>query len=504
MGNLVKNYFNFPPITDSLDARHLSWRWYAGGNSYFNGWNSLPNFPSIGKNLTKMGWLLPPQRFFEDIHNNYLANVTWIMPPIQKLSEHPPWNPVSGEHWVTAVVNQLMGSKFWGSTAIFLSWDDYGGWYDHVAPPQVDEYGYGFRAPTLIISPFARVGFIDHTVADHTSILKFIETLFGLNPLATRDAKAANLMEAFDFNQSPANPLILPGRYLANHYPLVLARDLKTAIPVGLGGRSRLSLANPGSRVVLYVTTLKPSTTYYVTMSTSPHSAGDAVLGTYRTSITGALPSGANFTLPIRSSSYADETGTKFYIHASSSDSYFYGGSEAQGQILIRASLASEPSGVRPGDTVSFSAAGLVPHRGYSLVLVGQNSGVRTEGYNLSMLASDGFGQASKNMSVPYLIPLGAYTVQLSRGGRALVTDPTTLFVYQERVRSNVFSVTQTVAPANLSSNAVHSTGFANTIVLGVFVGAILNVKHEAEQKPNREEGPELHYGGRQRCAPSG
>jgi phospholipase C len=113
-----------------------------------------------------------------------------------------------------------MQSPYWNSTAILLTWDDYGGWYDHVPPPQVDAYGYGFRVPCLIISPYARQGFIDHTVADHTSMLKFIESVYGLPPLAQRESAASNLFEAFDFSQSPRPPLVLPGAFVPDHYPL--------------------------------------------------------------------------------------------------------------------------------------------------------------------------------------------------------------------------------------------------------------------------------------------
>jgi phospholipase C len=113
-----------------------------------------------------------------------------------------------------------MKSEYWNSTVIFVTWDDYGGWYDHVAPPQVDAFGYGFRAPCLIISPYARQGFIDHTRGDFTSFLRFIETMYSLPPLTNRDGSANSLMEAFDFSQPPRSPLLLPGQFIPNRYPL--------------------------------------------------------------------------------------------------------------------------------------------------------------------------------------------------------------------------------------------------------------------------------------------
>ena len=88
---------------------------------------------------------------------------------------------------------------------MFVTWDDYGGFYDHVAPPQIDQFGYGFRIPCLVISPYSKPGFIDSTVNDHTSIMKFVEDNFALSPLSTRDANANNLMEAFDFSKPARN-----------------------------------------------------------------------------------------------------------------------------------------------------------------------------------------------------------------------------------------------------------------------------------------------------------
>jgi len=109
------------------------------------------------------------------------------------------------------MVQMLMQSDAWDSSALFITYDDWGGWYDHVAPPQVDEYGYGFRVPALLISAYARQGYIDHTQLDHTSILKFIEENWDIQPLAERDAKANNFLPAFDFTSPPREPAFIPG-----------------------------------------------------------------------------------------------------------------------------------------------------------------------------------------------------------------------------------------------------------------------------------------------------
>jgi phospholipase C len=102
-----------------------------------------------------------------------------------------------------------MQSDAWSSSAFMWAHDDWGGWYDHVPPPQVDKYGYGFRAPALLVSPYAKAGYIDSTTLDHTSVLRFIEDNWGLAPLAERDANANSFIGAFDFAQPPRAPAII-------------------------------------------------------------------------------------------------------------------------------------------------------------------------------------------------------------------------------------------------------------------------------------------------------
>jgi len=105
-----------------------------------------------------------------------------------------------------------MQGPAWNSTAIFITYDDFGGFYDHAAPPQVDQFGLGPRVPLLIISPFAKISYVSHTVYEHSSILKFVETRYGLAPLTARDAGASDMLDSFDFNQTPQPPLILQTR----------------------------------------------------------------------------------------------------------------------------------------------------------------------------------------------------------------------------------------------------------------------------------------------------
>ena len=130
--------------------------------------------------------------------------------PSDPLSEHPPANITLGMDWVVNIVDSIMNSQYWNSTAIIVRWDDYGGFYDHVPPPQIDKYGLGFRMPALIISPYAKPGFIDHTQYQFESMLKFIGWRFNIPSLTDRDRNANNLLNTFDFNQKPTSPHIIP------------------------------------------------------------------------------------------------------------------------------------------------------------------------------------------------------------------------------------------------------------------------------------------------------
>jgi phospholipase C len=221
-GLVYNSTFHFKPIFDQLDAQNITWKYYAGGHYYLNNWNPVPAFSEYKSNTAWSKNLEDPSRFAADVKAGQLASVVWRMPQSDSESEHPPYDVSAGQRAVVSAINAVMQSKYWNSTAIFLTFDDYGGWYDHVPPPQVDGFGYGFRVPCLVISPYARQGMVDHAQGDLTSLLKFVETVFSLRSLSTRDAAAGNMMEAFDFTQAPRPPLVLPGPYVPEHYPLTL------------------------------------------------------------------------------------------------------------------------------------------------------------------------------------------------------------------------------------------------------------------------------------------
>ncbi|MDA4117921.1 MAG: alkaline phosphatase family protein, partial [Thaumarchaeota archaeon] len=185
----------FPPIFQQLDNAGVSWRVYSSST-----W--LKNFEYVQNTPGADAKFVPPARIVTDVQNGDLAQVSWIIGAAGG-DEHPSQNIQLGQNYVAdEIVNRLGSGKDWGSIAMFLTYDDFGGFFDHVPPPQVDKYGYGFRVPCTVVSPFAKRGFVDSTVNDHTSILKFIETRYGLAALSTRDAAANDMSEAFDFTQA--------------------------------------------------------------------------------------------------------------------------------------------------------------------------------------------------------------------------------------------------------------------------------------------------------------
>jgi phospholipase C len=184
-------------IVDSFSASKVSWAYYSPytvGNE-----NALGLISSVNTNATRMADLKLTGEFLKDIQGGNMPSVSYVTSNDGE-NEHPPSDLASGQAWTKSIISAIRASAYWSSTVILLTWDDYGGWYDHVTPPQVDKYGLGFRVPLLMISPFAKQGFIDHTLSDHTSLMKFIERVFNLAPVTQRDATASDLMGALNSN----------------------------------------------------------------------------------------------------------------------------------------------------------------------------------------------------------------------------------------------------------------------------------------------------------------
>lgn len=180
----------------------LTWRYYGytTGPSIWNAPNAVK--PIWLDPLYKRSDLRPPSRVLLDISHGFLADVTWVT-PTRLESDHPGGNDGSGPSWVASVVDAIGESAFWDSTAIFVTWDDWGGWYDHVAPHIYNSYELGFRVPLIVISPYAKRAYVSHTQHEFGSILKFTEKIFDLPSLGTTDARADDLFDCFDFSSRP-------------------------------------------------------------------------------------------------------------------------------------------------------------------------------------------------------------------------------------------------------------------------------------------------------------
>ena len=200
--------FDFQTLADSLDSGGISWKYYAppeGQPGY--AYNTFDEINHIRNTSLWTEHVVSDSQFATDAANGNLPAVSWLVTGPN--NEHPPGSACQGENWTVQQLNTLMQGPDWSTSAVFLTWDDFGGFYDHVAPPPMDVYGLGPRVPLLIISPYARAGYISHTQYEFASVLKFIEERFGLTPLTERDANANDTTDSFNFSQSPLAPLIL-------------------------------------------------------------------------------------------------------------------------------------------------------------------------------------------------------------------------------------------------------------------------------------------------------
>ena len=209
----IRPCFDFETEGDLLDAARVPWAYYAATELQrgyiWSAYSAIRRYREHPRRWERH--MFSVDQVIQDIRQEDLPPVTWITPRFE-LSEHPEYNFCHGENWTTKVVNAIMRSDMWQDTAIFLTWDDYGGFYDHVPPPQVDRFGFGFRVPLLVISPYAKRGHIDHRLGEFSSVLRFIEDNWGLSQLTRRDRRAHNLTYDFDFTRVPRPPDPLPLR----------------------------------------------------------------------------------------------------------------------------------------------------------------------------------------------------------------------------------------------------------------------------------------------------
>lgn len=196
----------YESLADQLDANHLTWRYYsgpvkAGGAGYM--WNAYDAIKSIRYGPDwKSDIVAPSKTVLTDVAHGKLANVTWVTPSVPD-SDHEWTGPDHGPSWVAQVVNAIGKSPMWGTTAIVIVWDDWGGHYDSVAPQQFGFGELGFRVPLLVVSPYVHAGDVSHTQYEFGSILKFVEQNWGLHAMQSGDRRATSIGDVFDFTQKP-------------------------------------------------------------------------------------------------------------------------------------------------------------------------------------------------------------------------------------------------------------------------------------------------------------
>jgi len=211
--------FDYQTMADLLDAKGVTWRYYAPGpttDQYF----ILSAYQAIRHIRFGPDWtnnvIAPETTVLTDIAGGHLAQVSWVVPAFNN-SDHP-GAPPQGTAWVASIVSAIGQSQYWNSTAIFISWDDWGGWYDHVPPPQIDAMGLGFRVPVIVVSPYARHGYVSHVTHEAGGFLRYMEEVYGLGSLGTRDAASDDFGDCFDYTQTPAKFTPVPANRTAEFF----------------------------------------------------------------------------------------------------------------------------------------------------------------------------------------------------------------------------------------------------------------------------------------------
>jgi phospholipase C len=197
--------YAIPTLPLLLTNAGLTWKYY----SQLPIWDAPNNVSTLVGSASNVH---SSNQFIRDVANRRLPTVSFVTPPNVWSSDHPPSPLQAGQNFATSIVNAVMQSPYWSSTAIFITWDEFGGFADHVPPPSVDSLGLGPRVPLLVISPYAKPGYISHQQGEFSSFAKFVETNWGLPNLGQRDALAttSNLTDFFNFSQHPQAPLVLP------------------------------------------------------------------------------------------------------------------------------------------------------------------------------------------------------------------------------------------------------------------------------------------------------
>ncbi len=271
--------FDFQTLADLLDGAGLTWAYYAppsGTAGYV-----FSTYDAINHIRNTSLWaehVFPDTQFATDAKAGKLPAVTWLVTTGKSSygtggggnssvdnNEHPPGSMCNGENWSVNQLNALMQGPEWPSSATFLTYDDFGGFYDHIPPPPVDVYGLGPRVPMLIISPYAKTGYISHTQYELSSMIKFAEEVFGLPNLGQRDVTANDMTDSFDFTQNPRNPVTLTPRLC----PLLSTAEYSFGWEY-LGGTSaqrKVTIANDQTATITF-TSITPAGDFVISSNT--------------------------------------------------------------------------------------------------------------------------------------------------------------------------------------------------------------------------------------------
>jgi len=229
-------FTQFRTLADTLDAANVSWKYYApvvGGKILGGLWSAFDSIKNVRYSPDwKKNVISPPQRILTDAAHGHLASVSWVVPDYD-WSDHPFAGTPYGPSWVASVVNAVGKSPDWNSTAIIVVWDDWGGFFDNVPPPQRDFRGLGIRVGCIIISPYVKPH-VEHRTYEFGSIVRFVEEAFNLDSLGTisegyTDTRAASLRDSFNFKRTPrsfkAIPAPYPPSFFMGHPPSMHAPD---------------------------------------------------------------------------------------------------------------------------------------------------------------------------------------------------------------------------------------------------------------------------------------
>jgi phospholipase C len=210
--------FTVTSLPTELEAANVSWHYYQAATGA-GVWNAVDAIYPLWSQTEQYDAhvIAPSSQVLTDISNNQLASVVWIT-PTAAASDHAKITDGSGPSWVASIVNAIGKSPYWNDTAIFVTWDDWGGWYDHVKPPQYNKYELGFRVPLIVISPYAKRHHISHQQHEFGSILKFTEEVFGLPSLQTTDGRSDDLSDCFDFTRPPMKFKQISTKYAPSYF----------------------------------------------------------------------------------------------------------------------------------------------------------------------------------------------------------------------------------------------------------------------------------------------